>query len=116
MLYLNIMPVFTARGILNPFSYLVKAGITRHSATNLLSTGYRNFNLDNIEILCRILVCEPSDLLTWVPNKVDTLPKTHPLFGLVVLSDKGFKEVISEIPYKELKSLSKSIIVKSNLE
>ena len=113
MLYLNLAPVFNARGIQNPFSFLVKSGISRHSAFNLTNIGYRNFNLDNIEAVCRLLVCEPNDILTWEPDKNDHLPPTHPLHNLESSSDKGFKEIISEMPYKKLKSLSKTIIDKS---
>ncbi|MBK8628480.1 MAG: hypothetical protein IPN86_23875 [Saprospiraceae bacterium] len=31
MLYLNLAPIFAARGIERPYSYLVKAGFTHHT-------------------------------------------------------------------------------------
>ena len=110
MLVLNIGPVCVVRGIQNPFGYLVKSGITRHSASSLLDNTIRSVNLIHLEILCRILVCEPNDLLVWVPVKSDYLPATHPLHKLKSTASKGISEVISEIPYKDLKTITKSII------
>ena len=70
--------------------------------------------LIHLEILCRILVCEPNDLLVWIPDKADYLPATHPLHKLKSTASTGISEVISEIPYKDLKTITKSIIDSSS--
>ena len=116
MLILNLVPVCQVRGIQNPFGFLVKSGITRHSASSLLDNTIRSVNLIHLEILCKILVCEPNDLLVWIPNNSDFLPVTHPLHNLKTTNSVGISEVISEIPYKELKSITKSIKDKSIIE
>ena len=116
MLVLNLGPVCVVRGIQNPFRFLVKSGITPHSASSLLDNTIKSVNLIHLEILCRILICEPNDLLVWVPEQSDSLPDTHPLHNLKATPSKGISEVISDIPYKELKSITKTIIDKTNTD
>jgi DNA-binding Xre family transcriptional regulator len=83
MLSLNLIPIFKARAIEKPYSFLVKAGLSPHSATNILNNKTHVFRLDHIELLCRVLVCEPNDLLVWNPDKgqnIDVIskPKRRP--------------------------------------
>ena len=70
MLSLNLIPIFKARAIEKPYSFLVKAGLSPHSATNILNNKTHVFRLDHIELLCRVLICEPNDLLS-IKNSVD---------------------------------------------
>lgn len=63
MLSLNLDPIFKVRGIESPHTALVKAGIHSSTAKRILYGNVRSFRLDHIEILCRILICEPHDLL-----------------------------------------------------
>ena len=116
MLILNLAPVFVVRGIQNPFGFLVKSGISRHSASSLLDNTIKSVNLAHLEILCHILVCEPNDLLKWIPDKSSLLPITHPLHNLKTTNTVGINEVIAAIPFKELKSITKTIINKSTAE
>ena len=110
MLSLNLTPIFKARGIERPFSYLVKAGISPASANSILDGSIRSFKLDHIELICKILICEPNDLLLWTPNKDQQYSKDHPLFNLPQQdSSKDMKETMATIPYKKLKEITKQI-------
>jgi DNA-binding Xre family transcriptional regulator len=82
MLTWNLQSVFKARGIERPYTFLVKAGISRHSATSILNNDIFFLRLSHLELLCQKLNCSPNDLLLWVPNPNNPLPKEHPLYKL----------------------------------
>ena len=110
MLSLNLTPIFKARGIERPFSYLVKAGISPRSANTILNSSTRSFKLDNIELICKILICEPNDLLLWTPDKDQHYSSDHPLFNLPQQDSlKDMKETMATLPYKKLKEITKQI-------
>ncbi len=78
MLSLNLKPIFKARGIDRPFTFLVKAGLTSHAANTVLNSTTKSFRLDHIEVLCRTLVCEPNDLLLSTPDKANSMQANIP--------------------------------------
>ena len=89
---------------------MVKAGISPASANAILDSSVRTFKLDHIELLCKILVCEPNDLLLWTPNKDQQYANDHPLFNLQQQdSFKDMKQTMATIPYKQLKEITKQI-------
>lgn len=103
MLYLNIQPIIKARGIERPYTFLVKAGFTPHTATSLIQGTLRSFHLDHVERLCLVLNCEPNDLLLWMPEKDKIYPVNNALN--VLKSDKTptpWKEILTQMTYKEL--------------
>ncbi|MES2566602.1 MAG: helix-turn-helix transcriptional regulator [Bacteroidota bacterium] len=63
MLTLNLQPVFKARGIDKPYSFLVSAGFPSYTAHNLLNAKTVSFRLSYIDKLCAILNCTPNELL-----------------------------------------------------
>ena len=110
MLALNLQPIFQARGIERPYSFLVKSGFTYHAANLLLNSTTKSFRLDHIERLCKILVCEPNDLLNYTPENQNALPKEHPLNNLIQTENqKGIKQTLATIPYKQLKQITNQI-------
>lgn len=113
MLNLNLKPIFQARGIERPYTYLVKAGISRATAHNILNSKTRIFRLDHIELLCRVLICEPNDLIAYTPDPDTPLQDTHPLNNLIQddTSKPGIKESFANIPYKELKEITKQLVI-----
>ena len=113
MLNLNLRPIFQARGIERPYTYLVKAGISRATAHNILNSKTRIFRLDHIELLCRVLICEPNDLLAYTPDPGSPLQDTHPLNNLIQddTSKPGIKQSFANIPYKELKEITKQLLI-----
>ncbi len=110
MLSLNLHPIFRARGIERPYSFLVKAGLSPHSANAILSSQTRVFRLDHIELLCRTLVCEPNDLVVFTPNKDQNLSPEHPLNNLKHSeSGKDMRETLATMPFKQLQEITKQI-------
>ena len=115
MLSLNLTPIFKARGINKPHSFLVKNGFSNFTATNLLSTSTRVFRLNYIEILCNILVCEPNDLLLFTPDKTKQYAPNNPLFKLASDdSNSNWPAALATMPFKELQEATKSITNKTN--
>lgn len=115
MLTFNLTPIFKARGIDKPFSFLVKNGFTNFTATNILNNNTRSFRLDHIEMLCNILVCEPNDLLLFTPDKNKQYAPNNPLLKLTGDdSNSNWPATLATMPFKELKEVTKNIIQKDN--
>ncbi|MBK8625041.1 MAG: helix-turn-helix transcriptional regulator [Saprospiraceae bacterium] len=111
MLYLHLAPIFAARGIKKPYSFLVKAGFTHHAATSILHSNTRSFRLDHIEDLCRILVCEPNDLLAWKPDLNVHYAAQNPLEKLKVYGNEPtLNETLATMPFSELKKATKDFL------
>jgi DNA-binding Xre family transcriptional regulator len=110
MLNLNLQHIFEARGINKPYSFLVNAGFTPHTATAIVSSSTKTFKLEHIELLCKVLVCEPNDLLLFTADKNEVLPANHPLLKLQHNhTEQNWRQTLATIPYNQLKELSKTI-------
>ncbi len=113
MLTLNLAGIFKARGIEKPYTFLVKAGLSPHAAHTIINSKTRVFRLDHIELLCSLLVCEPNDLLSWMPEKGRVYPANNPLAKLVPDHTAGnLQETLKAMPYKELKETTKALLGK----
>jgi DNA-binding Xre family transcriptional regulator len=82
MITWNLIPVLKARGIERPYNWLVKAGLSPHSAHYLLQRYSRIIRLDHVELLCEKLLCTPNELLKWTPRSDNHLSADHPLTKL----------------------------------
>jgi len=82
MLILNIQRVFSLRGVQNPYPHLVKIGISRPTAWNLLSNRVSSIQNKHMEKICAHLNCTPTDLYEWFPDKNTLEPDSHPLRSL----------------------------------
>ncbi len=110
MLTLNLTPIFNARGINRPYSFLVKAGLSPHAANAIVNSETRSFRLDHIELLCRVLVCEPNDLLQYTPGNDQQLPANHPLNNLLQEDNlENMKQTLATMPFKKLKEINKQV-------
>lgn len=110
MITLNLHQVFKTRGIAKGYSFLVKNGISPGTAKTIMYNKPRAIRLDHIEILCKTLVCEPSDLFAYTPDKNDTLLETHPLKKLIRDQEEAsLKQTISHLSYQELIEIKKLI-------
>ncbi len=110
MLTHNLMQVFKARGIERPYSFLVKAGLSPHTATSILNSTTKVFRLNHIEIICEKLNCTPNDLLIWKPDKNQNLPDNHPLTQLKSEhSTYDIQETLKTIPLQQLNELITNI-------
>lgn len=109
MLRLNLQPIFNARGIDKPYTFLVKAGFAPHSATVILNSNLREIKLNYIEVLCESLNCEPNDLFLWIPDKGKMVSDKHPLYNLRNQSSDEDNFTLRDLPYKQLKELSSKL-------
>lgn len=112
MLILNLNPIFKIRGIEKPFTYLVKNGFSRHAANLLINGKNRVYRLDHIEKLCEILVCEPNDLLTWLPESEQHYPENFPLAKLKKQASDSLnlKDTLMKAPLSELRAITATIV------
>lgn len=111
MLYLHLSPIFAARGIKRPYSFLIKAGFTHHAASSILHSSTRSFRLDHIEDLCRVLVCEPNDLLAWKPDQNVQYAAHNPLEKLRIYGpEPTLNETLATMPFSELKKVTKDFL------
>jgi DNA-binding Xre family transcriptional regulator len=105
---LGLRPIFIARGIEKPYTFLVRNGFTPHSANYVLNSKARVFRLDHIELLCQLLMCEPNDLLLWKPESVQVIAENNPLNKLIgnKENETDLKKTLFNVPYKQLKEIS----------
>jgi DNA-binding Xre family transcriptional regulator len=113
MLTLNLKPIFKARGIEKPYSYLVSAGFPSYTAHNLLNAKTVTFRLSHIDKLCTLLNCTPNDLLVWTPNRNEKFANDHPVTRLKNQNtDLNWQDTIKTIPFDQLSEIVK--IIKSH--
>ncbi|MBL0310550.1 MAG: helix-turn-helix transcriptional regulator [Bacteroidetes bacterium] len=105
MLYFDLRPVFKLRGIENPYSALVKAGISPQSATKILNQADYVFRMRHVEIICKILNCTPNDLLNWRANKDDNLPESHELHKLKK-DNSGLHQLLKGMSIEQLNQVA----------
>jgi DNA-binding Xre family transcriptional regulator len=107
MLTINLKPIFAARGIDRPFSYMVKAGLSRIAAHRLLNGTALSFQLRHVDTLCTILCCTPNDIVAWQPNSGQPpLAESHPLQRLRPQPmPEGLENLFKQMPLDELQQL-----------
>jgi DNA-binding Xre family transcriptional regulator len=115
MLTLNLNPIFKIRGIERPFTYLVKNGFSRHAATLLINGKNKVYRLDHVERLCELLICEPNDLLSWIPDKEHSYPENYPLARLKYHETDNIKDTLEKTPLSELKIITENIVKGKNI-
>ena len=81
------------------------------TAHNLLNNKSSSIRFDHLELLCRLLVCEPSDLFIWRPNKQDAIPSNHQLYKLREEAiNITIQQTLSTLPYRTLKEVTKRML------
>lgn len=110
MLRLNVLPIFKARGIEKPYYYLSQLGLSPYAVNNILYNNVNSISFKHIELLCKVLFCEPSDLFSWTPPKDEYYPDNHPLQGLILKpAPIDVRKTLSTIPYKDLALISNQL-------
>lgn len=106
MFYFNLQPLLAARGIENPTLFLIKAGISRNTAHQLLYNRTGSISLKNMERLCSLLYCTPNELFVWQPStNAIPLAEGHPLKQLVAATTDEMTTQLKQIPLADLKKL-----------
>ena len=110
MLKFSLNPIFKARGIERPYSFLVKIGLSPNTATTILNSHTRVFRLDVIEKICEHLHCTPHDILVWTPNKNSVIQPNHPLTELKKKATPiDLTESIKTMPLSQLNEIASFI-------
>jgi len=87
----------------NPSSQLVKLGISRPTAWNLLDNKVNSIQGKHLEKICEYLKCEPNDLYEWKPAKDTQNVETHPLKALRRDGNATrYNELIRNIPLDKI--------------
>ena len=79
MIHLNLKRIFKARGIEQPYKFLVKNGFVPFTAHKYKNGKVEHMRLDHIERLCILLNCTPNDVFEWTPNDLLDDNAGHPL-------------------------------------
>ena len=110
MLNINLNPIFTARNIQRPYTFLVKLGISPTVAHKILNNDTHIFRLDHMNLICSALHCTPNDLLIYTPDKNKSMIETHPLNKLKPqFIENNWQETIKTIPLDKLTEISRLI-------
>ena len=113
MLILNLNPVLKVRGIKKPYTFLVNAGITPYSVNSMLKKKGHVVDLRHLELLCKVLLCEPQDILEWRPGTDEKYAEDFPLAKLKhQFADDRLDDTFSKMNFKELKEVKKIIAEK----
>jgi DNA-binding Xre family transcriptional regulator len=89
---LNLTPLFVARQIQTPLTYLIKIGISNVSAQKMINNKSVQINFKQLSILCLSLDCTPNELFA-IPKK--TLPANHTLHQLRDINNDVKKDEVT---------------------
>lgn len=113
MFKVNLAPVFRARGITRPYTWLVKAGMSRHTASKFLYTDPRDVRLAHLAFLCKILVCDLRDILVWTPAAGENIAANHPLRRHNRVATKAdWQQTMASMPLDQLHELTEALLKK----
>jgi len=79
MLQLNLRKLFDAKGVRAPFTWLVKQGIARNTAADLLNGKAYRLRIDHLTLICRGLRCTPDDVFSYADDSRARTDERHPL-------------------------------------
>jgi len=110
MLKLNLKPIFQARNIDKPYTFLKKNGFSHVTAINVSSGAIGALSFKQIEALCTVLLCEPNDLFTWQPDEGKLYPENMPLHKLKKTGqDINLHAALATMSYQEIKERMQQI-------
>ena len=106
MLKFDPRRVFGLRGIRKDLTFLMKNGVGRSTASNLLNFNVAYVKIEHLEKLCLLLRCTPNDLFDWKPPKDTVIDDAHPLNSLKRVSKpKDLADMVSYIPLEKLEQI-----------
>src|SRR5579863_2860277 len=79
MLNLSLKRILKARGVEQPYKFLVQNGFVPFTAHKYKNGHVEHMRLDHIERLCVLLNCTPNDVFEWTPNDLLDDNPDHPL-------------------------------------
>lgn len=110
MLSLNLKRIFKARGIEQPYKFLVQSGFVPFTAHKYKNGAVEHMRLDHIEKLCILLHCTPNDIFEWVPNDLLDDRADHPLQRIRRREKKiEINKLLSKMSLEKLEEIEKLI-------
>ncbi len=109
MLYFNAMRVLDLRGIERPYSYLRQNGFTHSMAGNIINNRVLQIRVEQIEQLCLLLNCVPSDLFEWRDDGGKTIAGNHAIHSLARDDSAHISRLVKDIPVEKLGKLTQMI-------
>ena len=110
MLKYNLNRLIRAKGIMKPFSFFRKQGLSGNFSTRLANDRVARLELSEIEKLCEIFQCTPNDLMEWVPSSKSQNTATHPLASLRRSNNPGqIYQMIGDLPIEKISQLEEMI-------
>ncbi len=110
MLQLNLSRIFKARGIDQPYKFLVQNGFVPFTAHKYKNGKVEQIRLDHIEKLCILLHCTPNDIMEWFP---DDLLDDHPSHPLQTIRKREKKieigKMLSKMSLEKLEEIQKML-------
>ena len=82
MIFFNFNRIFKIKGIVRPFSHLLKMGYSAGYATKLVNNRVNEINLTRLEKFCTDFNCTPNDILDFRPSENVLIPEDHALHSL----------------------------------
>ena len=110
MLILNVNRVVRLRGYTKTFAFLYNNGFSRSIASKLSSGDAYEIRTDQIEQLCLLLNCTPSDLFEWQPDKNFQVNDNQALKSLIRKDDAPpITNLIQNAPLEKLEQITREL-------
>lgn len=110
MIQLNLKRIFKARGIEQPYRFLVKSGFVPFTAHKYKNGKVEHIRLDHIEQLCILLNCTPNDIFDWIPNDLLDDRPDHPLQKIRRREKKiEINKLLMGMPLEKLEEIERMI-------
>jgi len=91
MLKFNIKNLMKIRGISEPSAFLRKNGFSKNTSVRIAGEKMVTISPRQVERLCVVLRCLPSDLFCWSADKGEEATESHPLWKI---REKGVGSVM----------------------
>ncbi len=99
-----------ARGIFNPYKFMVKQGFTPTTATKITNGDVEYLRLEYVERLCSLLNCLPNDLFEWIPNERKEDNAAHPLYSIKKNdASMNLPEILKGLPMDKLRQVEEML-------
>lgn len=108
MLKLDVLRVMKEKAIANPYAFLTAHGFTHHTAYRLAKGKPASISLGHLEKLCRILLCEPHDLLAYTRDSSVLAANDHLAF-LERKEAVNMHAIISTLTHRQMLELTAEI-------
>jgi Cro/C1-type HTH DNA-binding domain len=110
MLILNVSRVVRLRGYHKVFAFLYNNGFNRSIASKLVNNKAYEIKTDQIEQLCILLNCTPTDLFEWRPDANTVVSENHALKSIIRDNEPPpITNIIQNVPIEKLEKLSREL-------